>query len=332
MMKSINCGFKAIGLCLLIATNAPIFAAEKQASASASPQFLAAGKVLYEVNCANCHGPHAQGAAKADIEISIITERGGKQPPDLTDAIWDHGSTDSDITTTIKKGIPLNMMPAYEESLSDVQIGSVVAYLRSLAMSSAPVPATTTAQAPQNFERMLELADYVDLPITGDMSPDRVSGVLARGSILRDEPGSERFFVNDLVGLLYIIDKKTKQLTPYLNFDGRGDRDGVFPKFTPAQGYAAGLLNFAFDPDYARNGIFYTLHMENPNTRAESAGPKMGAVPGLEVAGYTTTPVLPTPIIPDVAATRDFVVVEWTDRQIGNTTFEGTAIPSGRAH
>ena len=27
-------------------------------------------------------------------------------------------------------------------------------------------------------------------------------------------------------------------------------------------------MTFAFDPDYARNGIFYTLHMEEPGVTA----------------------------------------------------------------
>jgi hypothetical protein len=83
-------------------------------------------------------------------------------------------------------------------------------------------------------------------------------------------------------------------------------------------------MNFVFDPDYARNGIFYTLHMENL-TPGESATPKTGVVPGLNLAGYTTTPALSTPMLPDARFAREMVIVEWTDRQIGNTTFEGTA-------
>ena len=64
--------------------------------------------------------------------------------------------------------------------------------------------------------------------------------MLARGSILRDEPGGQRHFINDLNGPLYILDKQTKQLSTYLNFDGMGDRAGLFPKFTAAFGFAAG--------------------------------------------------------------------------------------------
>ncbi len=315
----------ASAFCLLIATGVPLFAAEQPASSLMSAEVLANGKQLYEVNCANCHGPHAQGAVKAGMEVSIIAERGGKQPPDLTDSAWDHGSSDPEILATIKKGIPLEMMPPYEGRLSDAEIGHVVAYIRSLTSAPAGTPATTrTVASGPKPERTLEVADFVELPVTGDMSSDRVSGPLARGSILRDEPGGQRLFITDLNGPLYILNRQTKQLTSYLNFDGTGSRAGLFPKFTAALGYAAGLMNFVFDPDYAQNGIFYTLHMENPNTPGESM-PKAGVVSGLDLSGYTTTQALRTPMIPNATFARDMVVVEWTDRQIGNTTFEGTA-------
>lgn len=294
-----------------------------------SPQSLADGKRLYDLNCANCHGDRAQGAVKAGIEISIIAEREGKQPPDLTDRASDHASTDSGIFTVVKKGIPLGMMPPFEGRLSDVEIRHVVAYVRSLASRRPPTATaagSVATSSPQGADRTLELGDYAELPITGDMSADRVSGVLARGSILRDEPGGRRFFVNDLTGPLYILDKETKRFTPYLNFDGAGDRGGLFPKFTAARGYAAGLLNFVFDPDYARNGIFYTLHMEDPGMPGESAAPRADVVPGLNLAGYATTRPLSNPVAaPDARFARDMVIVEWTDRRIGNTTFEGTA-------
>ena len=76
----------------------------RQSVAGATPDALADGKRLYDANCANCHGARAQGAVKAGIEISIIAERGGKQPPDLTDSAWDHGSTDAEIFTRDQEG------------------------------------------------------------------------------------------------------------------------------------------------------------------------------------------------------------------------------------
>jgi hypothetical protein len=84
-------------------------------------------------------------------------------------------------------------------------------------------------------------------------------------------------------------------------------------------------MNFVFDPDYVRNGIFYTLHMEHLAAPGESAMPKTGVVPGLNLSGYTTSAALPPPTAANPTGGRELVIVEWTDRQIGNTTFEGTA-------
>ncbi len=292
-------------------------------------QRVTEGQRLYAVNCANCHGNAAQGAIKAGFDISIITERGGKQPPDLTDAVWDHGSKDTEILTVIKNGIPSNMMPPFKGSLSDAQIRNVIAYVRSLALPQASATGaarTTTSSTPSKGQQILELADYVELPITGDNSADRVTGMMARGSILLDEPGGQRFFVNDLAGVLYMLNKQTKQLTPYLNFDGSENGAGLFPKFSAKLGYASGLMNFVFDPDYARNGIFYTLHMENLATPEESVMPKTSVLAGLNLRDYTTTTALAKPIVAaDARVARELVIIEWTDRNIKNTTFEGTA-------
>ncbi len=322
----INLGNLLVASVLLVATFTT------SVRAQSSQQALAEGKRLYDINCANCHGNVAQGAVKAGIEISIIAERGGKQPPNLTDQSWDHGSTDAAIFNLTKKGFSSGMMPPFEGRLSDSEIRNVVSYVRSLASpqaaATAAAPTAPAAVTQTNTEHTLELADYVELPITANMSApaDRVTGVLARGSILLDEPGGKRSFINDLNGPLYILNKQTKQLTPYLNFDGAGDHAGLFPKFAAAMGYAAGLMNFVFDPDYARNGIFYTLHMENPATPNENILPKAGAVPGLNLEGYKTTPALTKPtIVGDARFARELVIVEWTDRQINNTTFEGTA-------
>ena len=98
----------------------------------------------------------------------------------------------------------------------------------------------------------LELQDYAALPITADNTNDNTRAQLARVNYLRDEPGGRRFFVNDLNGPLYILDKQTKTFTTYLDFNGRGGRPGLFPKFTFERNFATGLTNFIFDPDYAR--------------------------------------------------------------------------------
>ena len=115
------------------------------------------------------------------------------------------------------------------------------------------------------------------MPITGDLGGELTRGLLARVNFLRDEPGGRRFFVNDLNGPLYILDKQTKQFTTYLDFNGLAGRPGLFPKLTFERNFATGLINFMFDPDYARNGVFYTIHMEDPTTEAP-AEPKPGVL------------------------------------------------------
>lgn len=290
---------------------------------AATAQSLAAGRKAYDANCASCHGDRAQGAIRAGTPISIIQEQGGKQPPDLTDDQWDHGSSDGAIFTAIKRGIPPTMMAGWDGRLPDTEIWNVVNYLRALAsdksVAIAPPPAADAAA-----RRTLELTDYVQMPITADSSGDNTRAQLARVNFMRDEPGGRRFFVNDLNGPLYILDKKTRRFTTYLDFNGLAGRPGLFARLTFERNLATGLINVVFDPDYARNGVFYTIHMEDPTTAAP-AEPKPGVVPGLDLSGYRTTPAIVTPAPPGAVIDREAVIVEWTDRHIANTTFEGTA-------
>src|SRR4030095_3096354 len=78
----------------------------------------------------------------------------------------------------------------------------------------------------------LEIKDYVALPITGLVDgKNNYDALLARVSGLREEPGgANRLFVPDLNGPLYIVDKDTKKLTVYLEFNGREGKSGIFHK------------------------------------------------------------------------------------------------------
>jgi hypothetical protein len=167
----------------------------------------------------------------------------------------------------------------------------------------------------------LRVADYAVMPVTGTVDGPGNSGSLARVNVLREEPGgTKRFFVSDLNGPLYILDSTTKKQTEYLNFNGRGAHPGMFEKLTIDAGYANGFITFQFDPDYRRNGKFYTIHLEDPALPG-SLLPHNKNVPGLNVSGYTPTSPIPTP----GAIQREAVLVEWTDTNIANATFEGTA-------
>ena len=122
--------------------------------------------------------------------------------------------------------------------------------------------------APPEVDRplTLEIRDFVTLPITGKLDGvGQVDGMLARVNSVREEPGATgRLFVVDMNGPVYILDRKTRVLATYLDFDGQGDKPGLFDRFFPDPGYSSGISQFQFDPDYRRNGKFYTVHMESP--------------------------------------------------------------------
>src|SRR6516162_5643455 len=162
----------------------------------------------------------------------------------------------------------------------------------------------------------LEIKDYMATPITGALDGKGSNEVLlSRINALREEVGgSNRFFASDLNGPLYIVDKATKKFTVYLDFSG------IFHKLTITNGYGNGLNGFYLDPEYTRNGKFYTVHIEDPSS-AGSTLPDNSHFPGLNVAGYKTTPTIKTP----GPSQNEGVLIEWTDSNPANATFEGTA-------
>ncbi len=168
----------------------------------------------------------------------------------------------------------------------------------------------------------LEIKDFATVPITGaPVGKSSNEMLLARVNVIREEPGgANRLFVTDMNGPLYILDKKTRQFTKYLDFDGRDDRPGLFHRLFITSGYGNGLNGFHFDPDYRRTGKFYTVHMEDPNLTVSNM-PDNKSHPGLNLSGYTTTDVIATP----GTTINEGVLIEWTDTNPANTTFEGTA-------
>lgn len=105
-------------------------AAKKPAPAGKNPvpataDSIAAGKASFQKYCRFCHGDDAKGNGPQAPE--------GTHPPDLTDAKWDHGSTDADIFATITNGVgPKFDMKAYNSKLMPQDIWNLINYLRSI--------------------------------------------------------------------------------------------------------------------------------------------------------------------------------------------------------
>jgi hypothetical protein len=175
----------------------------------------------------------------------------------------------------------------------------------------------------------LEIEDYVQVPVTG-LVDGKASNelLLARVNTLREEVGGAmRFFISDLNGPLYIFDKAAKAFSVYLDFNGNQGKNGIFHRLTIVQGYGNGLNGFYLDPDYTHNGKFYTVHIEDPALPGSNL-PVNSHFPALNVTGYTTTTAIRTP----GPLQNEGVLIEWTDTNPANSTFEGTARELLRVH
>jgi hypothetical protein len=170
--------------------------------------------------------------------------------------------------------------------------------------------ASLFAQYPATFQitkdgTSVMIEDYAAVPPSSLMrdapypAPLDPRGQVARVNGLTSEPSGaprsgSRFFVVDQNGVIYILDKTTKTLTPYIDV-GR-----TFPRFTNTGSLGMGVAPVTFDPAYATNGRFYTSHNEKPGA-----------------TGAINPPVGPT--------SYESVLMEWIDTNIGNATFEGTS-------
>ena len=121
--------FVIVSVCALCADVALVAQGDPEAAklknpVATSPESIAAGKQLYTRYCAVCHGVNATGGSGSDISPPA---------PDLTDKEWKHGSSDGEVFTVIKNGVPpdLNMEP-WGDRLKDPDIWNVVNYLRSI--------------------------------------------------------------------------------------------------------------------------------------------------------------------------------------------------------
>jgi putative heme-binding domain-containing protein len=81
-----------------------------------------AGRLVFRMSCAGCHGLHATGG------------RGG---PDLTRGTYSTGEADRDLYSVISNGVPGTEMPSFREPLDESNIWRLVTYVRSLSQAGA---------------------------------------------------------------------------------------------------------------------------------------------------------------------------------------------------
>ncbi|MFD2738894.1 c-type cytochrome [Sulfitobacter aestuarii] len=92
------------------------------------------GKMLYEENCAACHGSDLEG--QADWRVRLPNGRLPAPPHDETGHTWHH--SDRILTDIVKHGTAAIVgngyesdMPGYAEVLSDTEIAAILDYIKS---------------------------------------------------------------------------------------------------------------------------------------------------------------------------------------------------------
>jgi len=173
-----------------------------------------------------------------------------------------------------------------------------------LALASAPAlrGQITDNPIPARVEKRglaVEIRDVVRLPDTRGLRPldqDVSPAGWARPNYVRDLPDGRRF-VNDSRGRLYLLDR-ANQPAIY------ADVAAAFP-YAVYNRLVSGFSGFTFHPEFAKNGLFYSVHGER--------GPGNPSTPNFIPPGYTPGQV-----------TYHNVITEWRATNPAAATFEGT--------
>src|SRR5262252_1376685 len=161
-------------------------------------------------------------------------------------------------------------------------------------ITSNPIPAPIVKRG-----LAVEVKNLVRLPDTRGIRPadqDVSPAGWARISYVRDLPDGRRF-ANDSRGFLYIIDSNN-QTHVY------ADLAATFPNAVYNR-LESGFIGFVFHPEFARNGLFYTVHAER--------GPGNPKKPDFIPPGFTLKDV-----------TYHNIITEWHATNPAANVFAGT--------
>ena len=146
---------------------------------------------------------------------------------------------------------------------------------------------------------MVEIRDVVRLPKTlGLLHADQDVNPAgwARVSFVRDAPDGRRF-ANDSRGFLYLLDGNSEPSV-------YADVAAAFPQ-TIYNRLESGFIGFGFHPEFAQNGLFYTVH-------------------GERAFGSPRTPDFIPPGYTEADVTHHNVITEWRADDPMASTFDGT--------
>lgn len=214
-------------------------------------------------------------------------------------------------------------MPRVSQSLAAIVLAAWTAQAIHAQIAANPIPAAIVKRG-----LVVEITDVVRLPDTRGMLPagqDVSPAGWARLSYVRDLPDGRRF-VNDSRGVLYLL---RGEQPPQVY----ADVAAAFPRAVYNR-LESGFISVAFHPEFATNGLFYTVHAERA---AGNPTPPHFIPPGFTAADVTYHNVITewratTPAAPAFAGTRrellrEAHVVANLTHPLGAAEFNPTAKP-----
>ena len=249
-------------LCLTFACKKDI--ATMKADISVDAKDIAQGEAIFNTNCSGCHNfkNDAIGPILAGLTNKVQTKWIKDFISNPKKAIE---SKDIRADSLYKKYMVVMAPYAF---LGDTAIDKIIAYLNTKNDSERIEPSKIGLKDPIPQPIMeaafaLEIEDFMQFPVSSTNGEMPLTKITKMGV----KPGSNDLFVVDLRGKLFQIGGK--KLDVFL------DMALAFPNFIDKPGLATGFGSFAFHPDFAQNGLFYTTHSEKPESgKADFTVPK----------------------------------------------------------
>jgi mono/diheme cytochrome c family protein len=215
---------------------------------------IARGQVLFHTNCSGCHnfkqdgiGPSLAGITEMD-SINRLRQF-IRSPKTLIE------SGDERAKKLLLKYHTI--MPSFS-SLNDDQTNQLIAFLHTQKGRKKEKEDPNAIKNPFP-EKIAASGIQADLDFITQIPPNSDKEPLTRISKMDWVPAANTWFVLDQRGKLYKL-VNGKAIT-WL------DISKWKPDFINEPGLATGFGSFAFHPDFARNGLFYTTHSERPHTK-----------------------------------------------------------------
>jgi cytochrome c551/c552 len=250
---------------------------------------ISKGEQIFHQNCSGCHnfkqdeiGPSLSGITSSDsvewIKQFIRNPKSAIHAGDRhAKKLLDHYHT---------------LMPAFPD-LEDESLDQLIAFIHTHKKNEGEKFDSLAIQNPVP-EKIKSSGIQVDLELMATIPPSSDKEPRTRISKMDWIESCNAWFVLDQRGKIYRL--SGNQVETWL------DISKLKPAFIGQPGLATGLGSFAFDPGFARNGIFYTTHSEAPHTKKADFA------------------------IPDsIPQTLQWVLCEWKARDPNANIFDGTS-------